>query len=346
MDVDAPGAGELCLTRVGGYHAHTVALHVATRGDAVLVGDMMKSLTLLRFAPGTGAFEVAAQDPGMLWVTAAAFADDATLLAADHDHNLFVAARDAGAATEERRGRLDLAGFHTGEFVNAIVPGSLVMLPEEAEADEPPAGADAAAMDEDGEPADAAAAAAAGARGAKRRRGAGGAADAGAPAPGRGARGAPAGPTPRFILAGVGGSLSALISLPAPLARYLRRAAAALARVVRAPGGVAHAAFRAPYGGELADAAATGGPPGGSVGEGDAAHDAVLDGDLLEALLDLPPVDQERVVAFMNRGGGEGGGGGPPPPDAALHPSGAGAGAGPATLAELVKTIEDLSRLH
>jgi len=66
-----------------------------------------------------------------------------------------------------------------------------------------------------------------------------------------------------------------------------------------------------------------------------------IDGDLVEVLLDLDRAAQERVVAALNELRGETVA---RDMDAVLHPDGTSRGA--ATLDEVLKTVEDLSRLH
>ena len=68
-----------------------------------------------------------------MWMTAVAAVDHETYLGAEHSYNFLLARRHAEAVTDEERGRLDVVGeYHLGEFVNRILPGSLVMQPAEA----------------------------------------------------------------------------------------------------------------------------------------------------------------------------------------------------------------------
>jgi len=331
------GTGELRLIPECGYHGHTIALFLESRGDFILVGDLMKSVTLLRYMSGgskAGTLEVTAQDPGTMWVTGMAMLDDSTFLAADHHYNLNLAERNGstGAETEEERTRLKLCGdMHTGDFINRIAAGSLVMLPQ---ANESPRGEDEDMVGEEEE--------AGAARSSKRARSGPSTAAARSGASAGVAAPSSSGCHPRFIMGAVSGALSVLISLPPPLFEYLRRAQAAMNRVLRSPGQLSHAAWRGWYSDKVAHVST-----GPREDETEGARKFV-DGDLLEQLLDLPAVDQERVVAHMNgrQGGGEGDARSQVPADAVLHPEGGGAAAGPATLAELVKTLEDLSRLH
>ncbi|KAF8072489.1 DDB1A [Scenedesmus sp. PABB004] len=109
-----------------------LCLHLAVRGDYVVVGDLMNSITLLEYKAAEGALEVRARDQESKWLTALALLDDDTYVAADNSSNMVVVRKNPDAATDEERARLEVVGrFHTGEFVNRIRPGSLVMrLPD------------------------------------------------------------------------------------------------------------------------------------------------------------------------------------------------------------------------
>jgi len=268
---------------------------------------------------------------------------------AEHHYNLFAAAR------ADEGGGLDiLSSFHAGEFVNRIRPGSLVMLPEEhraalerARAAAAAATAAAAAAAEEGAGGGAAAAGGgaaaaagemddeAGGQAAKKARGG---AAAAAPATQGKAAAAPSSasasasaspaapgvsdlPMPRFIFGTVSGAIGVLIDLPPALHAFLARAQAGVARVVAPVGGLSHRSFREPFSydsqGAASAAAGAGGAGGGSRG--------FVDGDLLELFLDLEPAAQQAVVAFMNRRGGA---------------------AAATTVEEVLKAVEDMSRLH
>jgi DNA damage-binding protein 1 len=114
------------------HAGHILALHVAVRGEFILVGDLMKSMSLLIYKPEEGIIEERARDPNSTWMTAVEMLDDDTFLGAENAHNLLVVRKNGDAATDEERQRLDIVGeFHLGEFVNRFRRGSLVMrLPD------------------------------------------------------------------------------------------------------------------------------------------------------------------------------------------------------------------------
>ena len=113
-DESARGLHPLC-----GHHGHILALHLKVRGDFLLVGDLMRSMSLLQFKPATSTIEELARDYNANWMTAIEMFDDDTFIGAEHTNNLFTVKRAADAATDEERARLDTVGeYHLGEFVN------------------------------------------------------------------------------------------------------------------------------------------------------------------------------------------------------------------------------------
>jgi DNA damage-binding protein 1 len=114
------------------HHNHILALYVQSRGDFIVVGDLMKSISLLVYKPEEGTIELLACDFNTNWMTAIQILDDETYLGAENSCNLFTVKRNSECATEEYRQKLEVVGqFHLGEFVNRFRKGSLVMqLPE------------------------------------------------------------------------------------------------------------------------------------------------------------------------------------------------------------------------
>ena len=113
-----------------------MALYVQVRGDLIVVGDLMKSVSLLRYEPNESAIVELARDFNPNWMTAVDALDDDAYLGAENSFNLFTLRRNSDASTDEERSRLDVAGeFHLGEFVNRFRRGSLVAKARDA--DEP-----------------------------------------------------------------------------------------------------------------------------------------------------------------------------------------------------------------
>lgn len=105
-----------------------LALYLRAKGDFVLVGDLMRSMSLLAYKPLEGNFEEIARDYQTNWMTSVEILDDDTFLGAESTTNLFVCQKDSAATTDEERQHLQEVGqFHLGEFVNVFRHGSLVM---------------------------------------------------------------------------------------------------------------------------------------------------------------------------------------------------------------------------
>lgn len=117
------------------HHGQIVTFAVKTRGDWILVGDLMKSMSLLLYKPDEGAMDETARDFNANWMLAVAMLDDdETYLGAENNLNLFTVARNVDAMTDEERSRLEITGeYHLGELVNVFTRGSLVMSMRDGE---------------------------------------------------------------------------------------------------------------------------------------------------------------------------------------------------------------------
>ncbi|KAE8747775.1 hypothetical protein FOCC_FOCC005387 [Frankliniella occidentalis] len=105
-----------------------IALYLKTKGDFLLVGDLMRSMTLLQYKTMEGSFEEIARDYNPNWMTAIEILDDDTFLGAENFANLFVCQKDSAATTDEERQQMQAVGqFHLGDMVNVFRHGSLVM---------------------------------------------------------------------------------------------------------------------------------------------------------------------------------------------------------------------------
>ncbi|CAN0877348.1 DNA damage-binding protein 1a [Linum grandiflorum] len=115
-----------------GHHGHILALYVQTRGDFIVVGDLMKSISLLIYKHEEGAIEERARDYNANWMSAVEILDDDIYIGSENNYNLFTVRKNSEGATDEERGRLEVVGeYHLGEFVNRFRHGSLVMrLPD------------------------------------------------------------------------------------------------------------------------------------------------------------------------------------------------------------------------
>lgn len=107
---------------------NVLALYCKTKGDFILVGDLMRSITLLQYKQMEGSFEEIARDYQPNWMTAIEILDDDAFLGADNSNNLFVCLKDGAATTDDERQQMpEVAQFHLGDMVNVFRHGSLVM---------------------------------------------------------------------------------------------------------------------------------------------------------------------------------------------------------------------------
>jgi len=131
---DGGGARPTELTLETSHHGHILALFAISRGDFIVVGDLMKSISLLAYKPIDNKIDEIARDFNPNWMTSVEIIDDDTFIGAENSFNLFTVKKNSDAATDEERGRLEIIGeYHLGEFVNRFRHGSLVMKMPEGE---------------------------------------------------------------------------------------------------------------------------------------------------------------------------------------------------------------------
>ena len=87
-----------------------IALYLKTSGDFILLGDLVRSMTLLQYKTMEGSFEEIARDYSPNWMTAVEILDDDTFLGCENSFNIFVCQRDSGANTDEERQQMSEVG--------------------------------------------------------------------------------------------------------------------------------------------------------------------------------------------------------------------------------------------
>ena len=144
------------------HFGHILALLIKTEGDLILVGDLLRSITVLRYCPPAagapnGTLVEVARDFNVNSMRAVEFFQGADRYLGSEDFgNIFIAKRQmeslvttpaagaagagagaaaASAATPEERGRLIVSTeFHVGDSVNVLRPGVLHVQPAESKA--------------------------------------------------------------------------------------------------------------------------------------------------------------------------------------------------------------------
>jgi DNA damage-binding protein 1 len=97
-------------------------------GQLAIVGDLMRSISLVQYYPEHKALEEIARDFNANWTTAIEMLTDDIYLGAENWNHLYVLRRNTKANSEEVRCRLDTIGeFHLGEMCNKFMCGSLIM---------------------------------------------------------------------------------------------------------------------------------------------------------------------------------------------------------------------------
>eukprot|EP00439_Symbiodinium_sp_Y106_P081862 s239_g20.t7 len=126
------GEDRLHLAEVQRHHAGLIILDLQARGNDILVGDIMRSVSLLRFNESQEpSFEVLAYDQLSAWSTAVDMLSETHFLCADDCGNLMslvpgeVTKAQPDQATSEVKILERMGRLHTGEFVNRFRKGSL-----------------------------------------------------------------------------------------------------------------------------------------------------------------------------------------------------------------------------
>lgn len=104
----------------------TIALFLKRKGDLILMGDLMRSISLYTYKQLQAHFEEVARDVNPAWMTDVEILDDDTFLGAESQYNIFVCKRDK-TNNEQDRVLQQVGLFHLGDAINVIRPGTLVM---------------------------------------------------------------------------------------------------------------------------------------------------------------------------------------------------------------------------
>ena len=133
--------GELKLVGAG-HHGHMISLYCKSLADSrstkagnsssgkqlAIVGDLMRSISLVEYLPKHQVIEELARDYNANFCTSIEMLTDNIYLGSENFANLFVLRHNVEAPSEEARVRLDTIGeYHLGEMINIMKLGSLVM---------------------------------------------------------------------------------------------------------------------------------------------------------------------------------------------------------------------------
>ena len=111
------------LEPVSTHHGHVIALSLASKGDYIVVADLIKSVTLLKFDVTSEKLIEMARDHETNWMTAIEVLDQDIILGGENHYNLF--GLKYSPSNEASSASLDNYGsFHLGDIVNKFSKGT------------------------------------------------------------------------------------------------------------------------------------------------------------------------------------------------------------------------------
>lgn len=122
------------------HQGHIMAMLLRSHGDYLLVGDLIRSISLLQYKSAESTLEEVATDFNANMMRAIEVMDgqEDHFIGCDDFGNMFVAKHQPNAATEEEQSKLSIQGeFHMGDYVNTLRRGSLIVQPIDNNIDAP-----------------------------------------------------------------------------------------------------------------------------------------------------------------------------------------------------------------
>ena len=100
---------------------------MVVRGDFLVVGDLLKSVCMLKYDAANENIDVVAQDYNTCYLTSVGIVDDNVFVAAENLYNLYSMRRNTSAMEETELRRLQIVGeWYLGDIVNKIDEGGLL----------------------------------------------------------------------------------------------------------------------------------------------------------------------------------------------------------------------------
>ncbi|KAI6206956.1 hypothetical protein M3Y94_00974300 [Aphelenchoides besseyi] len=104
----------------------TTALHMKTKGDMILVGDLIRSVVMLSYKHAENQFEEVARDYTAEWTTCVEIIDTDTVIAGENAYNLYTCTKEVQGDHDDDRLRFEQNGhWYLGENVNVMRRGNL-----------------------------------------------------------------------------------------------------------------------------------------------------------------------------------------------------------------------------
>ncbi|KAF9543117.1 DNA damage-binding protein 1a [Mortierella hygrophila] len=127
------GSSDNNLTLECTHRGFILVLSLAVHGEFIVAGDMLMSMTLLRYTDKK--ITEIARDSSMDMLTALEAIDDETFIASDNASSLFTLVKNTETTSEDEAKRLQWSGgWHLGDQINRFKHGSLVMTNQEGDA--------------------------------------------------------------------------------------------------------------------------------------------------------------------------------------------------------------------
>ena len=113
---------QLTLDSLCSYHGYIVAVRIATCGAFIIVGDLLKSVSVLTYHHEENKLKEAYRDYATNYMTAVEAIDEDIFLGSDNTCNVFTLKRNEAESNENRQ--LEECGqFHLGEMINQFRHG-------------------------------------------------------------------------------------------------------------------------------------------------------------------------------------------------------------------------------
>ncbi|KAF8930905.1 DNA damage-binding protein 1a [Dissophora ornata] len=121
------------LTLECSHRGFILIISLAIHGEFIVAGDLIRSMTLLRYTDQK-IVEIA-RDACTDMLTAVEIIDDETFIAADNASSIFTLVKNTETTSEDEAKRLQWSGgWHLGDQINRFKHGSLVMTNQESDA--------------------------------------------------------------------------------------------------------------------------------------------------------------------------------------------------------------------
>jgi len=263
------------------HHGSIITLTLQSRGDFIIYGDLMRSISVLLYKPDLGSLEEIACDFNPNYITASEVLGDDAYIGAENSYNLFTLGQNTDTTNEDEQRMLNTLGqFHLGDFVNKFHKGALVMRMAEQDKEKEAAVANPFAVKL----------------------------------------------SPHSLIYGtISGAIGIINPISEQLYNVLLAIQTAISKVIQGVGGLQFNTWRSFHNDRKTMACKN-----------------FLDGDLIEAFLDLPRNKMEEVVAFLKQDVTEAMSMNAGPSTAAAQT----APAIPQTVDELIRKVEELTMLH